>query len=227
MRILIAVKSCQRDLARGDHNIIRSTWGADATAAGIDVRFFVGAEFKKYQRDEVHVKCDDSYEGLPFKTREICKWASGKLLDYVFFCDTDTYISVKYMLTSGFEKYDYMGHMLHPVGKPFRYDVINPYGHKEVHDPCYTWASGGVGYFLSKRAVEEVTFQFPKSWAEDLWVGQIVGPFVQDGTMKAMSTRENNYTGNMFSWHFPRAEYGGNPYDPEFGWMNKMHSEQR
>jgi hypothetical protein len=225
-KLIIAVKSCQRDLRRGDHHVIRSTWGKDAKAAGIDVRFFVGANdsVNRYEPDEVHLNCDDSYAGLPFKTREICKWVSGKRVDHVYLCDTDTFVYVPYLLTSGFEKYDYMGHMLHHLGIFFPYKTTDLNGAPEDHPKCYTWASGGMGYFLSKRATVEAAYQFPNSWAEDLWIGQVVGPFLEKEGWTAMNTRANNYTGNMYSWHFPQSEYGGNKYDPSFGWMEKMYA---
>ena len=33
-KLLIAVKSCQQDLARGFHDVIRETWGRDAKSVG-------------------------------------------------------------------------------------------------------------------------------------------------------------------------------------------------
>lgn len=225
-KLLICVKSCQRDLARGDHQVIRNTWGKEAKAAGIDVRFFVGQSdlTNRYEPDEVHLKCEDSYEALPFKTREICRWASAKVLDHIFLCDTDTFLYIPYLLTSGFEKYDFMGFMLHHLGKSFPYKTTDMRGAPEIHPKCYTWPSGGAGYFLSKRAAVEVANEYPNSWAEDLWVGQVIGPKLEHEKWTAMSTRSNQYTGNTFSWHFPQSEYGGNKYDPSFKWMEKMYA---
>src|SRR6266446_7403271 len=136
-KLLIAVKSCQAHLARGDHNVIRSTWGKDAKALGIDVRFFVGADAKSYQSDEVHIKCGDDYNSLPYKTREICRWANGKAVDYLFLCDNDTFLIPKKMLQCGFEKYDYTGKISQPVNKPFKYQHTGREGQKEYHERCY------------------------------------------------------------------------------------------
>jgi len=228
-KLIICVKSCHRDLSGGYHNPIRSTWGAVAKASGVEVRFFVGRDDSRshYERDEIVVDAGDTYADLPFKTREICRWATGKIFDHIFICDTDTYIYMKHLLESGYERYDYLGHMLHPLKQKWRYETTTLTGEREVHDPCYTWASGGVGYMLSKDAVKEVAYDFPNSWAEDLWVGQVVGPHIQIGTWLGMNTRENNYTGNLFSWHFPRDQYDGKPYDPSFKWMEKMHELSR
>ena len=40
MRCLIAIKSCKRDWMRGDHSVIRSTWGKDVPV-NVDLRFFI------------------------------------------------------------------------------------------------------------------------------------------------------------------------------------------
>lgn len=231
-RIIICVKSCQRDLARGDHDIIRNTWGKSAADQGILTRFFVGADEKKhsYAPDEIAVNAPDDYVSLPFKTREICRWAAGKVLDYVFLCDTDTYISIPMMLSSHFEEYDYLGEMPYALNKIHaRYKTDpGPDGKVEHRERCYTWASGGVGYFLSRRAATEVGNAFPDSWAEDLWVGQVIMPLVHSGEMTAMNTRENRYTGSKFSWHFPSNEWGGEKYSPKFyNWMDTEHRKPR
>ncbi len=53
-----------------------------------------------------------------------------------------------------------------------------------------------------------------------------IGNEIAQKQMTGMSTRENNYAGNNYSWHFRPEEYGGEKYDPKFGWMLKMHKEQ-
>lgn len=223
-KLMICVKSCQRDLIRGDHDSIRETWGKDAQAVGIDVRFFVGANdsVNRYEPDEVHLKCEDTYAALPFKTREICRWASAKVIDHVFLCDTDTFLYIPYLLTSGYEKYDFMGFMLHHLGISFPYNTTDLNRTPEIHPKCYTWPSGGMGYFLSKRAATLAAYEYPNSWAEDLWIGQVVGPKLESEGWTAMSTRSNQYTGNTFAWHFPQSEYGGK-YDPIYGWQERMY----
>ena len=186
MKLLIAVKSCQADQDRGLHDAIRSTWGKDAKALGIDLRFFVAASFTTHQSDEIHLKCQDDYDSLPFKTREICRWAYGKVFSHIFLCDTDTVISPRKLLASGFEKFDYAGKIDRPFGVTFRYETISRHGIKETSQR-YPWASGGYGYFLSRRAFEMVTTEYPTTWAEDLWVAQILGPLIATGEIKALN----------------------------------------
>jgi Galactosyltransferase len=220
-KLMICVKSCQRDLKLGFHDVIRSTWGKDAKALGIDVRFFVGAEAIPYQSDEVHVKSADDYNALPYKTRDICRWANGKMVDYIFLCDTDTFLVPKKMLMCGFEKYDYVGKISQPVNKPFRYEHTGREGQKEHHEHCYPWASGGYGYFLSRKAFKEVAFEHPMSQCEDLWVGQVVGKMAAEGEASILST-----AANVYSWHHPQH---GEIYtlDVLKGWMEKMYLEQK
>ena len=187
MKLLICVKSCQADQDRGLHDAIRATWGKDAKALGIDVRFFVGASFTTHQSDEIHLKCDDDYNSLPFKTREICRWANGKTFSHVFLCDTDTAVSPRKLLASGFEKFDYAGKIDRTLGVTFRYESVSRDGLRETLTRCYPWASGGYGYSLSRQAFTTVTQEYPTTWAEDLWVGQVLGPMIAAGDMTALN----------------------------------------
>jgi hypothetical protein len=178
MRLLIAVKSCERDMIDGCHYAIRQTWGKDIAAGRADLRFFVGnsllatpydhtgdLEFKDLalMEDEVHLReIPDSYADLPWKTQAICNYAMVWAYDFVFFCDTDTCVDVNRLLTCGFENADYTGLFIEGTG-------------------CkYPYCSGGVGYFLSQRAVQQVTSVTPTHWAEDLFVGQALGPAIFD-----------------------------------------------
>jgi hypothetical protein len=224
-KLMICVKSCQRDLALGFHDVIRSTWGKEAKAVGIDVRFFVGAECKAYQSDEVHIKSADDYNALPYKTRDICRWANGKMVDYIFLCDTDTFLRMDTML-AWFQKiqmgkYDYAGKISQPVNKPFRYEHTGREGQKEYHERIYPWASGGFGYFLSRRAFQEVAFEQPMSQCEDLWVGQVIGKLAAAGEMSVLST-----PANVYSWHHPQH---GEIYTLEAmkNWQEQMYREQK
>ncbi len=225
MRLLIAVKSCQAHLARGDHDVIRSTWGKDAKALGIDVRFFVGAEAKPHQSDEVHIKCGDDYNSLPYKTREICRWANGKMVDYIFLCDNDTFLRIDTMMAwlqkIQFGKYDYAGKISEPVNKPFKYEHTGREGQTEYREHCYPWASGGFGYFLSRKAFQEIAFETPTSQCEDLWVGQVLGKLAAQGEMSILST-----PANVYSWHHPEH---GEIYDIAKlkDWMEQMYAENK
>jgi hypothetical protein len=220
-KLLIAVKSCQKDKDAGYHDVIRSTWAKDAKALGIDVKFFVGASFAKYESDEMHLKCLDDYNSLPLKTREICKWVSGKLIDHVYLCDTDTFLIPSKMLESGYEKYDYAGKITKPIGKPFSYSHTGREGQIENFPRCFPWASGGYGYFLSRRAATTVAYEYPTSICEDLWVGQVMGQAQAAGELKIQ-----DHAPNVYSWHHPQH---GEIYDVKTlsDWMTKMYQEHK
>jgi hypothetical protein len=226
--LLIAVKSCRQDLDRGYHDAIRATWGQALRGRAI-VRFFIGhtatdyfmahprADARTLQSDEVEIDAADDYHSLPFKTRAICSWATTKNISHVFLCDTDTYVNAGKLLSCGYERYDYTGKISRPLGVTFPYDAVDRSGVSHRIDNCHPWASGGFGYFLSKSAASLIADTYPKGWAEDLWVGQVLGPEIQKGWMIARDLPANTY-----SMHFPSARFGSG-YDLKFGWMQAMH----
>jgi hypothetical protein len=224
MRLLIAVKSCCSDANRSYHKTIRDTWGKDTVALGIDLRFFVGEGILQSEgtEDVVQLAIKDDYQSLPYKTREICRYAVARGYDYVLLCDTDTYIIPRLLLQVGFEKYDYYGLIQRPLGQAFSYDAIDRHG---AHHPgtYYPWASGGFGYFLSKRAANIIAHVEPDSWAEDLWVGQVMNEQYNHGRLTIGDAK--NMVGQC-TWHFPQVEYKSG-YDLKFGWMEKMYREHR
>ena len=205
MKLMICVKSCLRDFDRGAHDTIRATWGNALRDLGIPTKFFVGQPTDprrayRFQSDELMVDAKDDYTSLPYKTRAICRWASGKLVDYIFLADVDTCVYPKAFAAFKYELYDYAGHMWTPEG-------------------VYPYASGGFGYFLSQKAFDEVGGGSPTDTAEDRWVGQVLGPFIKGNEM--LST---NILAGTISTHYPFRENGISTYDPKSGWMQREHS---
>ena len=184
-KLTICVKSCHRDLEAGFHDAIRGTWGKDAKTLGVDVFFFMGEDPTqqstrrswRYTPGDVVLDCDDSYEALPYKTRRICQWLLGKTYSHAFLCDVDTFVRPKQLLSTGFESYDYLGQFLvgEPGGAPFHYS--DEHG---AYDDMRGWASGGFGYFISKKAASIVAETTPNVWAEDAFVGQSLAPFIDE-----------------------------------------------
>lgn len=229
MTLLIAVKSCRADLDRGYHDIIRATWGQDFRDRNVLVRFFVGhtgadyfmshpkADARALKSDEVAVDCGDDYNSLPFKTRAICHWATTKNVDHILLCDTDTYVNAGNVLSCGYHRYDYVGKISKPIGETFPYDAVDRNGVVDHIPECHPWASGGIGYFLSREAMFLISDTYPHGWAEDLWVGQVLGAEFAKGNMLALDLPEGTY-----SHHFPQHKYGTG-YKPEYKWMETMH----
>lgn len=78
----------------------------------------------------------DDYMALAYKTKAFCQWAMTQEFDYLFKCDDDTFIATDRFLEYQPEG-DYIG--VDPC------DHINP-----------KFASGGAGYWLSRRAAQIV-----------------------------------------------------------------------
>lgn len=188
MKILLAVKSCHRDAQLKFNQTIRDTWGKDVKNA--DLRFFMGQAPPQYSSsqgnissqsssclDEIHLPCGDAYLDLPAKTWEILRWALKRGYDFIFLCDTDTYVVPERMLSSEFYSADYLGHFGGKIGVKDgqQLEMIGEPGDFVL---TWAWASGGCGYWLSSRAAGIVIKDTPKHWAEDCSIGKALGPSI-------------------------------------------------
>jgi galactosyltransferase len=213
--LTVYVKSCARDRDLGFHTAIRETWGAQLKLLGVETYFCTAdpTRLEMCDGDEVNFQnCPDDYMGLPYKTHRICSWASHKYKPMIYLCDNDTLIEPK-KLFLWFEKIhlnpvDYAGYFCQgdsEVGKTFYYQ-----DHMGVYPDCNTWCSGGVGYFLSWKAASAVASVLPKVWAEDMYVGQVLGPLIRSGDIKARALPLDKNV----AWHFRKSR--GNPvFTPE------------
>lgn len=161
IRALIAVESCQAH--RNRHQPIRDTWFKDVCVT--DKRFFMGPKLDvEYEAahevgDEVILPINDSYEALPQKTQAICRWAIDRGFDFVFKSDTDTVFNPWTWWATDFQYHDYLG------GEN---EDDSPYGRIQ-------FASGGAGYWLSKRAMTIVAnADNLKTNAEDVFVAHVL-----------------------------------------------------
>lgn len=107
----------------------RRTWVRDFTGECV---FFVG----DVETDDcIRLTCLDDYPSLYIKQFQMIERLQDH--DYVFFCDDDTYVVIDRLLNCGFENHDYQGcAYLHAGGRVMAY--------------------GGSGFFLSRRAMQEV-----------------------------------------------------------------------
>ena len=181
MRILIAIHGAhsQPDQMQAQ----RETWLQTLTIWA-DYKFFLGratrckgdcgdAECEQLNAalkapDVVTVNCDDGplWNGpqrtlvLNRKTEALVRYALEHDYEYVFKCDDDTYIRTDLLWSSGFEQHDYVGLMG---------------GHHAQGVGDYSWAQGGAGYWLSRRAMEIIDAAgLHLARAEDFAVGQIL-----------------------------------------------------
>jgi hypothetical protein len=218
-KLLICVKSCERDILNGANRAIYETWGNWLTTL-----FFVGSTNVHHSNDEVILECPDDYDGLPFKTREIAKFGLKTKFTHLFFCDIDTFVVPERLLECGFEQYDYMGLFGEGYNSEGHFDhkISGPWDRKApdmMMRDVYPWASGGHGYFLSRQALKLVASTEPMHWAEDFCVGQILGPAIEAGLLTSYNhPRFNGYVVDHFS-----GTGQGKVYSPD--WMRDRYRE--
>jgi hypothetical protein len=190
-KVLIAISGWVKGATNGDHDAIRETWVEDLQYhTNLSYRFFIGdgtpvtaadetrleSAFQHATRghkhkaittkvqdpftyqpksDEVIVPCPDGYLYLGHKSWHAHKWALDHGYDYVFHAFPDTFIDVDKLMKSGFEGHDYIG--------------VGLGGHERE------FASGGCGYWISRKAIEVHLKEPVDDWAEDRYVGRALG----------------------------------------------------
>jgi hypothetical protein len=190
-KVLITISGWVTGATNGDHDAIRETWVEDLQYhSNLDYRFFIGdgtpvtaadearlesafqhatrghkhkAVTTKHQEkftyvpksDEVVVPCPDGYLYLGHKSWHSHKWALDHGYDYIFQAFPDTFIDVNKLMLCGFEAHDYIG--------------VGLGGHERE------FASGGCGYWLSRKAIEVHLKEPVDDWAEDRYVGRALG----------------------------------------------------
>lgn len=165
---VILISSCERDEANGFNQAQRDTWLQNCAA---DYKFLIGGAAHEYEEDDkLYLPCEDDYNSLPHKTRLGHLWAVEQGWDFVFQCFTDTYVNVSRLLASGYQNWHYSGCFPgEPVNVP-----VNPEPNRQGK---YCYASGGPGYWTSRRAILEgmEEFEVGEYWAEDMWAGDAMG----------------------------------------------------
>lgn len=217
--LLIAVKSCAYDRNRGAHELVREMWGQELMTS--DLRFFTAKFTIDLCADEIPVEAPDDYPGLPFKTREIVRWALQAGYDHAFLCDTGSFVMAHHLESYVYETSDYIGYWGVKLD-PFSYVAQNKArGCKTVGIPrCYPWASGG-GYFLSRKAMEIVAVQEPMCWAEDLNVGQALA---EKGILLSDHSHQG-FKGYIVDWIHNENNEGG--LEKRKIWMEMKHAQSQ
>jgi len=142
--VLIAIASCHS--LRSLENTQRETWIKDIPG-GVDYKFFLGnPNTKNAQADEIFLDTPDEYMSFEIKANSIFKWTLEHGYQYLYRCDLDTLVNVKNLLSSDFKQYDYVG------------GAYNQY----IPPAEGTFASGGPGYCLSRRALHIVADTTPR-----------------------------------------------------------------
>lgn len=156
MKIFVAIGSYIVHAENGCNQAMRDTWLADLTPP-FDYKFFLGNNVST-QADEIPLNIEEGYYSAANKVLAICEYFVKNDYDYLFQCWTDLYARPERLLLCGFENYDYVGDF---AGDPYRDDERN-------------YASGGAGYWLSRKAASFVLAGgIPQHWADDVWVGRV------------------------------------------------------
>jgi len=242
MSVLFAVKSCQADQLACFHDAIWNTWGHHIPKIAFgplrnkesihdtqlritfaELFFFLGGNAQPGTRD-VLLSCPDRYTDLPHKVREIMRYFLGTEHDFVFLADTDTFVIPMRLLNCGYEKYDITAAFIKGMkpGQIFRHVVRDPRGPDIVLEKSYAPPSGGFGYFLSRKAAQVIadTEPDPKIWADDIYVGEALGPKLASGELTGYQPPD--YLDMTF--HFPKHRYKTN-YFLGAHWMERMYRQ--
>jgi hypothetical protein len=108
--------------------------------------------------DEIALDVPDTYPYLSHKTRAKIKWGVEREYDVIFRSDTDTYIRVPRLFTSGFEQYDYVGEG------------------SDLSGGLPGYAFGGTGVWLSRRCCELLQDAPLTCLADDVWIADVLKP---------------------------------------------------
>jgi hypothetical protein len=148
MKILIAILSCHA--LRHYEQAQRDTWIKDIPP-GVDYKFFLGRSNTSRGADEVFLNVGDAFSDITEKAVAVFEWVLAHDYDFVFKADLDTLVRPVALLASGFEHHDYVG------------------GQNSF------FASGGAGYWLSRKAMQlAVSKPIAPGPTEDVHVAQAV-----------------------------------------------------
>ena len=210
MNPIVLVTTCWKYEKEGFNDVIRRTWLPLAVNAGLHVRMLYGDNPQDSHCPDYSwvMDCPDDYAHIAHKTKLGHAFALDAGFDHIFQCFADTYIHPQRLINSGFERYDYSGHF---IGSTSEYAELGDY------------ATGGSGYWLSKRASEIVVraeFQHAlEEWADDLWVGRIMRDSGIVGKNDLRYFRNGDHLGDEgITCHLSK---GTNNYCP--AWMEKIH----
>ncbi len=191
MKLLIAVVQCARD-----------RWRIPAhremlCGKGADVHFFYGRQARPIHgagADEIELPVYDGYYVLVQKVIAIFKWALARKYDFVFKIDADTWLDVPKLCGAGFERHDWLGLM----------------GDKGAGGGVAHCTSGGVGIWLSAKAMRTFLDHYPKMPAGKMhqWDDWALSLTLADAGMKPVhSDLLWNFDlgpadkSNLISWH--------------------------
>lgn len=225
MKILAGVMGAEAHILNGIQQQSRETWIRDFHRIG-DYRFFIGAGDVPLQDDEVRVDCPDDKAHILYKTVEILKYSLRNGYDMTLKLDTDTFCNVDLLSRENYEGYDYVGA---PVGTLGEY-----YAGTEA----FAFIQGSASW-LSRKAAEIVVdkaipnmlqslqpfFRYnglicPYPHSEDLWIGQVLTPYIRTGEIKALA--DHRYSNGALTFHYALTDKG----ERFKNWMHRLYESK-
>jgi hypothetical protein len=189
-RLLIAipVKTAPHYFERA--KACEETWLKDCPC---DYKFFSDADLGL---TEINQHDNENDPIRTWRTKLMVTYAYENGYDYVFRVDSDAYVWVNRLLNCGFEQYDYMGWCLNAANQT---------------DWCLNTAHGGVGFFLSRKAMKIVVDAPVEKYADgkywgDLWAGQQLykaGIHCHRDTRFLDGSSHTNHHGNIAAKELP------------------------
>jgi hypothetical protein len=137
MKILHMITSCKRDRGNGSQDVCRMTW---IRQWGTDYKFFIGRDNEYPMQDEVQFDVNDTFNHVVEKEHLAFQWAIDHGYDYAYLSSPDCYRIIPRMLETPFSEHDYMGSQV-----------------------LHSFYAGGMGFWLSRRALE-VLANSPVCW---------------------------------------------------------------
>jgi hypothetical protein len=238
MKLLAGVMGAEPHALNGMHQMSRETWVRDFSEIG-DCRFFVGHGGIPLQPDEIRVDVPDDKEHILYKTVAIMKYMLENDYDMVLKLDTDTFVNVNSMRQQNYEGLDYVGA---PVGTLGEY-----YAHTEAYSfiqGSATWLSRKAAKIIIDKAVPNMLNSLerlmkynglicPYPHSEDLWIGQVLTPYIKSGDIKALS--DYGYSKGPLTYHFALTRkdtgfkcwmYGLHAAVPNTDKMDQIHKDR-
>ncbi len=158
---VILISSCLRDATNGANQACRETW-LSVDSGLIPYVFLIGQHSEDYalQPDELLVSTTDDYFSLPLKGVEGRKWAIARGFTHVFQAFTDTYIHLRRLLASGYERHEFTG-------------LVRTYP-QEGFPREQDFVCGGAGYWTGPEATRLIAESSPRTPYEDVWVTRLL-----------------------------------------------------
>ena len=156
--MLIALITCDNKDYAERRAAVDKTWVPMAKNAGFEVEVFTGKT----------LNVPDDYGSLPLKTKAMCQWVETNGYDRVLKIDDDSFLNVPKFKPLDV---DYGGLFVPPNDGGNAKLGVDDFKWGTIRHP---YASGGA-YWLSRRGIEAVAKAEIDDWAEDRWVGQVMG----------------------------------------------------